>query len=176
MKWNNHYKKKLSLISPIKKRLACSVQSSSYGARGRLLSTKRNSVKSGEHSGQTLRIHEFENNKRDWRKVRKCVRQMKERFLRKIKFWLYFVELSQLRTLGFGDKGKWQNFYSTLAAESAVCCKHRPVIVRNILCGCGSSLFHTFFSVFTGNSIMNTTKNNYSQHGQVYGRLHHAAV
>ena len=91
MKWNNHYKKQLSLISPIKKRLACSVQSSSYGARGRLLSTKRNSVKSHEHSGQTLRIHEFENNKRDWRKVRKCVRQMKERFLRKIKFWLYFV-------------------------------------------------------------------------------------
>ena len=73
MKWNNHYKKQLSLISPIKKRLACSVQSSSYGARGRLLSTKRNSVKSHEHSGQTLRMREFENNKRDWRKERKYV-------------------------------------------------------------------------------------------------------
>ena len=63
MKWNNHYKKQLSLISSIKKRLAFSVQSSSYGARGRLLSTKRKSVKC-EHSGQTLRMHEFENNRR----------------------------------------------------------------------------------------------------------------
>ena len=79
MKWNNHYKKQLSLISPIKKRLACSVQSSSYGARGRLLSTKRNSVKSHEHSGQTLRMREFENNKRDWGKERKCVSKEMEK-------------------------------------------------------------------------------------------------
>ena len=87
MKWNNHYKKQLSLISPIKKRLACSVQSSSYGARGRLLSTKRNSVKSHEHSGQTLRMREFENNKRDWgKKGNALVREW-----RKIKSWLYFI-------------------------------------------------------------------------------------
>ena len=80
------------------------------------------------------------------------------------------------RTLRFGDKGKWQNLSSTLATQSAFRFKHRPVIVTNILCGSGSSFFHIFSSVFAGNSTMNTTKNKYSQHGQVYGRLHHPAV
>ena len=116
---------------------------------------------SSKHSGQPLRMHE-------------SLKMLTG--LPNACGVLWDIPTVLTRTLRFGDKRKWQNLSSTLAAQSAFCFKHRPVIVTNILCGSGSFFFYIFSSVFTGNSTMNITENKYSQRGQVYGRLHHSAV
>ena len=51
-----------------------------------------------------------------------------------------FILLWDIPTV-FNVDSSFQNLFSTLATQFTFHCKHRPVIVTNILCGSGSSFF-----------------------------------